>query len=303
MELDFVKMHGAGNDFIFIDDLSEDRELSVEQVRFLCDRHVGIGADGVILVRPSGQTDCVAYMHYINDDGSLAEMCGNGVRCFAKYLVDRGFVAAGEGRLVADTLAGRRVISFETDADGMLTQATVDMGEPAFEPQRIPTTLEANSTVAGKPAVVEAELSGPSPLSTPLRFTCVNMGNPHAVAFPEGDESVIRTLDWGGQGRELEHHPAFPERANIELARVIRPGSAEEDAEIEMRVWERGVGETLACGTGACATAVAAVVTGRAARRAVVHLPGGDLRIEWLENNHVMMTGPATTVYEGTILL
>jgi diaminopimelate epimerase len=280
-------------------------------------------------------------MHYINDDGSLAEMCGNGVRCFAKYLVDRGFAVASEGRLVADTLAGRRVITFETDDEGRLVQATVDMGEPAFEPRLIPTTLKANGTVAHpsltgdgsiggrieEPAVLEALLDAPPtdsdscqgdascqgdvhPDNRPgalasLRFTCVNMGNPHAVAFLEGDTDAIRTLDWRNEGWELEHHPSFPERANIEVARIMHPGGADEDAEIEMRVWERGVGETLACGTGACATAVAAVVTGRTGttRNAVVHLPGGNLRIEWLENNHVMMTGPAATVYEGTIEL
>jgi diaminopimelate epimerase len=363
MKLDFAKLHGAGNDFVLIDDLSEELTLSDEQTRFLCDRHFGIGADGVILVRPSKRDDCVAYMHYINDDGSLAEMCGNGIRCFAKYLVDRGFIAASQRNFVVETLAGRRAISFETDGAGALVRATVDMGEPAFEPQLIPTTLEANGMVGRcaadgelveEPAVIEAvielldvptgvpaiELPGFESSFPPLdslRFTCVNMGNPHAVAFLEGDDEVLRALDWHGWGRALEHHPVFPARANIELARVIQPGRPvglalpkslersasfapstppanpappdadgereQVDAQIEMRVWERGVGETLACGTGACATAVAAALTGRAARRATVCLPGGDLHVEWLENNHVMMTGPAATVYEGTIEL
>jgi diaminopimelate epimerase len=247
-------------------------------------------------------------------------MCGNGVRCFAKYLVDRGFVAASEGRLVADTLAGRRLITFETNAEGRLTQATVDMGKPIFEPRRIPTTLEANAVVTlgeegeNSPAVLNAPLKTSllDPLKTSvevLRFSCVSMGNPHAVAFLEDESELLSALDWGREGWALEHHPVFPERANIELARVIAPGheaaDAHEavDAEIEMRVWERGVGETLACGTGACAVVVAAALTGRAARRAIVHLPGGDLRIEWRADDHVMMSGPAATVFEGTITL
>jgi diaminopimelate epimerase len=388
MKLDFAKLHGAGNDFVFIDDRSEEIALTDEQVRFLCDRHFGIGADGVIFVRPSKRDDCVAYMHYINDDGSLAEMCGNGIRCFAKYLVDRGIVATDQRCFAVDTLAGKRLIHFETDGSGALSCATVDMGEPVFEPWLIPTTLEANGAVTRRaadgvtveePAVIEAtiETAGETTIETAggvlpethavshavgeipsscfddvrlisdgLRFTCVNMGNPHAIAFFEGDDKLIRELDWHGLGRALEHHPVFPARANIEFARVLWSGQIEspeslesqksqkspesagplesqklpeppESAEplesqkspgnaealIEMRVWERGVGETLACGTGACATAVAAAVTGRAARRATVRLLGGDLRIEWLENNHVMMTGPAVTVYEGTIEL
>jgi diaminopimelate epimerase len=241
-------------------------------------------------------------------------MCGNGVRCFAKYLVDRGFVVASEGRLVADTLAGRRPITFEVDEDGLLVLATVDMGEAVFAPERIPTTLTATSTVRhvtrtggalpegtpiDEPAVVD------HPLATLLGergFTCVSMGNPHAVTFIEG----VAGLDLHLVGPALVHHEVFPEQANIEFAEVLSPGDAAAGtpAEIRLRVCERGVGETLACGTGACATLVAAVVTGRVnTRSAVVRLPGGDLCVEWLANNHVMMTGPAATVYEGTIEL
>jgi len=313
MKVFFTKMHGAGNDFVFIDDLSHEIELTTQQVRFLCDRHFGIGADGVILVRPSARADCAAYMYYINDDGSLAEMCGNGVRCFAKYLVDKGFVAASEGRFVADTLAGERPISFVVDDQGLLREATVDMGEPAFAPERIPTTLAPTSAVTRatspggealeEPAVVEAALDTPWGQQA---FTCVNMGNPHAVTFFEGttEEDLITTLDISKAGPALVQHEAFTQQANIEFAQVLHTGSADEPAEIRLRVCERGVGETLACGTGTCATVVAAVVTGRiATRKALVHLPGGDLSIEWLANNHVMMTGPAATVYEGTIQL
>ncbi|MCL1847081.1 MAG: diaminopimelate epimerase [Coriobacteriia bacterium] len=315
MELFFTKMHGTGNDFVFIDDLSQEIELSTKQVQLLCDRNLGIGADGVILVRPSEHADCVAYMHYINNDGSLAEMCGNGVRCFAKYLVDKGFVetceSCGKGSFIADTLAGKRSISFTMDDEGLLLEASVDMGEPAFAPEDIPTTLAATSVVvraalvdgeeAEEPAVVDAMLD--TPLGE-LAFTCVNMGNPHAVTFFGGADDTVTGLDIRDVGPLLVQHEAFPKQANIEFAQVLQQGSEAEPAEIRLRVCERGVGETLACGTGTCATVVAAVVTGRiATRKALVHLPGGDLLIEWLANNHVRMTGPAVTVYEGTITL
>jgi diaminopimelate epimerase len=370
MKLDFIKMHGAGNDFVFIDDLSEELQLTEAQVRFLCDRHFGVGADGVILVQPPKNVGSVAYMHYRNDDGSLAEMCGNGVRCFAKYLVDKGFVAANEGRLVVDTLAGKRAITFLTDAEGALTYATVDMGEPAFNPAEIPATFLATATIRTTSSAHDEFIETPAlvdmPLATPLgerTFTCVNMGNPHAVTFIEGsatpatldptapvlchpersaaqskdlwtdnvqltrldacaskDSSLrdlrpsarndrveatptLTDLDISVAGPALETHEGFPQKANIEFAEVLDPGGNGRDAELRLRVWERGVGETLACGTGACATVVAAAITGRSARSALVHLRGGDLRIEWLDNNHVMMTGPASAVYEGTIRL
>ena len=345
MELDFTKMHGAGNDFIFIDDLSSDVELSAEQIRWLCDRNFGIGADGVILVQPPRNADSIAFMGYFNNDGSAAEMCGNGIRCFAKYLVDKGFVAAGDGRFVADTLAGRRQISFEVDDSGLMTQATVDMGQPILAPELIPTTLAATSQSAtaaagsastGKAAETSGiggsgETSGglnfgdgsaatePAVIDRPLpttigelRFTCVSMGNPHAVTFfdaaddahADGSPSAVAQMDISAPGAQLETSAVFPQKANIEFAEVIKPGSSDSLAEINLRVWERGVGETLACGTGTCATVVAAVLSGRIqSRQALVHLPGGDLLIEWLENNHVMMTGPAATVFEGTIKL
>jgi diaminopimelate epimerase len=304
MQLYFSKIHGAGNDFIVIDDLSNELELSVEQVTRLCDRHYGIGADGIILVRPSLNAGCVAYMHYVNGDGSLAEMCGNGVRCFAKFLVDKGFVSAAEGHFVADTLAGQRLVRFQTDEDGLLTLATVDMGEPAFAPEAIPTTLAANAKLTLTTATGEktelAVLDGP--LATALgelSLTCVNMGNPHAVIFL--DQSFAAdpvSLDIQAIGSQLETDAVFPQKANIEFAAVVREPKGDR---IVMRVWERGCGETLACGTGACATAVAAAVTERAGRKSTLQLPGGDLGIEWLENNHVLMTGPAVTVFEGTI--
>jgi diaminopimelate epimerase len=290
-------------------------------------------------------------MHYINGDGSLAEMCGNGVRCFGKYLVDNGFVPAGSGRFIADTRAGVRPITFEVDGAGRLTLATVDMGAPSFEPLMIPTALEATGAVAhtapsvplegeevdgaDEPAVIEALVD--TPLGA-VRLTCVNMGNPHAVVFFDclGAEVAAafvanpHSFDISVVGPYLESHPLFPQNANIEFAAVVAtaataataattqahhrgPGPESSPAavasplagtaRIVMRVWERGCGETLACGTGACATAVAAAVTGRAGRTSTLQLLGGDLCIEWHEDNHVFMTGPAVTVYEGTIEL
>ncbi|MDR0350255.1 MAG: diaminopimelate epimerase [Coriobacteriales bacterium] len=307
MELDFTKMHGTSNDFVVIDDLSEEHELSEEQVRFICDRHRGVGADGLILVRPPRVAGSAAYMHYLNHDGSLAEMCGNGVRCLAKYLVDRGFVAAREGQLVVDTLVGKRAITFTVDGADLLLSATVDMGEPILEPMEIPTTLKANSTTpanlpltAGLPMVAERELD--TPLGK-LAFTCLSMGNPHAVTFLNNPDDSLYALDISQVGPAMEQSELFPQKANIGFAQVRDPGGSDRPAELDLRVWERGVGETLACGTGACAAVAAAALTGRIVPSALVRLRGGDLRIEWRGDGHLMMEGPAATVYEGTIRL
>jgi diaminopimelate epimerase len=337
MELYFTKMHGTGNDFLVIDDLSADIELTSEQVSILCDRHFGVGADGLILVRPPINSGSTAFMHYVNADGSLAEMCGNGIRCFAKWLVDKGFVkpvenigpsrlapaSPGGGRFVADTRAGARLITFEVDAEGLLSLATVDMGEAALAPEAIPTTLgavvpptlgaAAPATTLGAPsdattlgatpptlAVLEAAL--PTTLGE-ARFTCVKMGNPHAVSFdvPVWD---ISDSDFARLGAPLEGDTTlFPEGCNIEFVELLNPAVEPDAANLRMRVFERGVGETLACGTGASAVAVAAALTGRAGRVSRVRLRGGLLHITWRDDNHVLLTGPATTVFEGTIAL
>ena len=304
MELEFVKMNGLGNDFVFIDDFSREVELDAEQVARLCDRHFGIGADGVILVRPAKDPRCAAYMHYINSDGSLAQMCGNGVRCFAKYLVDRGYVPAESGRFVAETLAGPRTISFEVDAEGRMTLATVDMGAPELEPSRVPVAAEANAKDArGRPCLLELPIDSPWGA---FAFSCVSMGNPHAICFLDDIEAVddglfpdpasksLATLELDKIGAFYEAHEAFPEKTNVEFARVGAEG-------IEMRVFERGCGETLACGTGACATNVAAALTGRAGRENDLLLRGGRLHILWDDEDEVMMTGPAAESFEGTV--
>ena len=331
MQLDFTKIHGAGNDFIVIDDLSEGIELTPQQVRRLCDRHVGVGADGVILVRPSLHADCTAYMHYINSDGSLAQMCGNGVRCFAKYLVDLGFVQVKEGAetgsFVADTLAGKRPIHITVDAAGKLTTSTVNMGEPRFAPEQIPTTLSATETISlamplgtiSEEMVVRLDQKAIAAIFPSLfkggklpqgaRMTCVNMGNPHLVVF--FDSMVdLENLDIAPLGSFLEKNTEyFPEGINVEFA-VIESSETLQQSDartnepcthIHMRVWERGCGETLACGTGACAATVAAVLFEGALRTCALHVQGGNLTIQWRADNQLYLTGPAETVFSGTV--
>ncbi|WP_139653002.1 diaminopimelate epimerase [Raoultibacter phocaeensis] len=304
MELDFAKLHGAGNDFIVIDDFSREIELTAQQIAWLCDRRFGIGADGIILVRPSDTPECAAYMHYINADGSLAEMCGNGVRCFAKYLVDRRFVETKDRFLAADTKAGVRSITYSVDEAGALVSATVDMGTPALAPETVPTTLRANAESPwGEPCVLDAVVESPW---GPFAFTCVSMGNPHAVCFlddmnslPDGlfadfTDKTLATFDLDRIGAYFEHHPAFPEKTNVEFAVASEKG-------IAMRVYERGCSETLACGTGACATGVAACLSGRAPRTNEVLLPGGVLAIDWKDDGRVFMTGPSEESFSGTV--
>jgi diaminopimelate epimerase len=311
MKISFTKMHGCGNDFIMIEDMSAAIELTTAQVELLCDRHFGIGADGVILVRPPVNSENAAYMYYINSDGSLAGMCGNGIRCFTRFLVDRKLVDGNQHTLTVETLSGSKAIVFHPDDQGQVSMVTVDMGEPGFTPQLIPTMLSANATVttgrAEHPAVIEA------PIETPqgtLLFTLVNMGNPHAVCFLTDEQSHLFDLsdsEFAALGEPLEKHRFFPEKSNIEFALPIlsahsgETNRSESLTEVRMRVFERGCGETLACGTGACATAVAAAITGRAGYNSRVHLRGGFLDVFWNEFDHVMMTGSATVVFEGQI--
>ena len=290
--LPFAKLQGLGNDFILLDGLAKGIDLSPGQIAHMCDRHFGIGADGVIVVRPSPQPGCAAYMHYVNADGTPAQRCGNGVRCFAKFLVDNGYVPAANGKLVADTPAGPRPIAFEVDAAGMLTRATVDMGRPVLDPALVPVDAEPDAVALfGEPFAGALSLDSPW---GPFAFACVSMGNPHAVCFL--DDVDLDVFDVDTIGAFFESHPAFPEKANVEFA-VVGPHG------IAMRVYERGCGETLACGTGACATAVAACLTGRATRETDVLLRGGALHIRWADDGHVMMTGPAAESFRGTVSL
>jgi len=270
----FTKMHGAGNDYIYVDCITHPMPHDPAGLsRAISDRHFGVGADGLILICPSDKAD--VRMRMFNADGSEAEMCGNGIRCVAKYVHDHGLVR--KPTLKIET--GRGVLTLELEsAGGSVRQVRVDMGEPILGGDRIPTTLPGNPPL-------DVPLPGHG-----LRVTCVSMGNPHCIVFVD----EITDLQVLGIGPKVEHDPAFPRRTNVEFVRVSRPD------EVTLRVWERGSGETLACGTGACAVAVAGALTGRTQRRITAHLPGGDLQLHWSEtDNHVYMTGPAVEVFSG----
>ena len=272
-KLEFTKTQGAGNDFIFVNCLSrnplEGQDLSKLAIR-LCDRHFGIGADGLVLVLPSSTADY--RMRIFNPDGSEAEMCGNATRCVAKYIFDRGL--AGK-TIRLETLAGIKTI--EVAGDGY----RVCMGTPALDAADIPVT-GYQGRVISQPLGVQGRQ---------FNMTCVSMGNPHCVIFVDSVEEIA--LD--KLGPAVETHPAFPRKTNVEFAQILSRN------EVRVRVWERAAGVTLACGTGACATLVAGVLNGLLDRKATVHLPGGDLLIEWLEDGEVVMTGPAREVFEGEI--
>lgn len=273
----FTKMHGLGNDFVMVDgfaELPEEASLSGLAQR-ICDRHFGVGADGVILALPSDKADF--RMRLINADGSEAEHCGNGIRCVAKLVYDHGHTRAD--RITVETVGRINVLDLHI-VGGSVQTVRVDMGEPGFARRVIPMTGPEDGEAIEEPVTVDGKT---------LAFTCISMGNPHAVAFVgDPDAFPVETV-----GPMVERHALFPRRTNVEFIQVLGP------EELKMRVWERGAGETLACGTGACASLVAAARTGRTGRSATVHLRGGDLQIEWAENNHVYMTGPAVTVFEG----
>jgi len=277
----FTKMHGAGNDYIYVNCFEEPvPDNPAALARKVSDRHFGIGGDGLILICPSETAD--ARMRMFNADGSEAEMCGNGIRCVAKYVYDHGLRRKETLRIET----GNGVLSLDLEvSDGRVDRVRVDMGEPILDPARVPTTLPGNPAVEGSP-VVDAELSV---AGRTLHVTCASMGNPHCITYV--DEP---TDDWVlGVGPKVEVDPHFPNRVNAEFVQVISP------EEVRMRVWERGSGETLACGTGACAVCVAGVLTGHTGRRILAHLPGGDLDLHWADDNHVYMTGPAVEVFSG----
>ncbi|MDI3257156.1 MAG: diaminopimelate epimerase [Kyrpidia sp.] len=269
----FVKMHGLGNDFVVVE-RDEVPDGTPGLARKLCDRHFGIGADGLVFVLPSKRADI--RMRIFNADGSEAEQCGNAIRCVGKYAFERGLVQRRD--LTVETPAGLQRIALGGEGS-RVENVTVDMGEPVLEGRRIPVAGEEGRVVA-RPLEVEERR---------LAFTAVSMGNPHAVIFVDD----LGRIDVPRIGPRVETDPLFPHRVNVGFARVAGPG------EIELRVWERGCGETLACGTGACAAAVAGVLEGRSGRQVRVRLPGGDLWIEWREDGRVYMTGPAEEVFHG----
>jgi diaminopimelate epimerase len=277
----FTKMQGAGNDYIYVDCFAEALPPNIpELARRMSDRRFGVGADGLILICPSERAD--AEMRMFNADGSPAEMCGNGIRCVAKYLYDHGIRRSKTLQIES----AKRILTLELEtAHGVVDRVRVDMGEPILIPEQIPTTLRSPEGDE-KPLVdVPLSIGGQN-----IRVTAVSMGNPHCVVFVNDptDEWVL------GIGPRLEVDPRFPKKTNVEFAKVLN------ERELRQRTWERGSGETLACGTGACAVCVAGVLTGRTGRVVTIHLRGGDLSIEWNEkDNHVYMTGPAVEVFHG----
>ena len=274
----FTKMHGAGNDYVYVDCFREQLPEDLpELARQMSHRHFGIGADGLILIRPSELGD--ARMQMFNADGSESEMCGNGIRCVAKFVHDHGI--ATKPSLSIETGAGVLDIELNLGDDGKVDTVTVDMGKPELEAAKIPSTL----TESGQIVDLEVEFAG-----RPFRATCVSMGNPHCILFVEKatDELVL------GLGPQIETDPRFPNRTNIEFVEVVSP------TEVRQRTWERGSGETWACGTGASAVCVAGVLTGRTERTILNHLLGGDLKLQWCDDSgHVLMTGPAQEVFHG----
>ncbi len=275
--LSFVKYHGLGNDFILVDNRhAPDPIITPEQAEKLCDRHFGIGADGVIFALP-GQDGTDFTMRIYNSDGSEPEMCGNGIRCMARFLAD----LEGENAksvYTIHTLAG--LITPKLEADG---QITVDMGKPRLIPAEIPTTLTGGGeTVIAQPIEVAGQT---------WSVTCVSMGNPHCMTFVED----VAAIDLEKIGPLFEKNAVFPAKTNVEFVEVVNSGY------LKMRVWERGAGITLACGTGACATLVAAVLNGKSDRTATIELPGGPLKIEWAADDRIFMTGPAQLVFAGAV--
>lgn len=276
MKFNFTKLQGTGNDFILIDCMKEPAlDYAGAAVR-LCDRHYGIGADGILLVLPSSRADFC--MRIINADGSEAEMCGNGIRCFARYVYDKGLTEKEE--FTVETGAGVLVPKIILNK-GIVQQVKVDMGEPILAGDKIPVAGFGNNQVVNESITINGR---------DFKMTCVSMGNPHCVVFVEDAEN-FPIMEFGPL---FEVCDKFPKKTNTEFAQIIDAGH------IRMRVWERGAAVTLACGTGSCATLTAAVLNGLTKRQAEIQLDGGRLTVEWADNNHLYMTGPAEFVFCGT---
>ena len=273
----FTKMEGLGNDYVYIDAINQKIENMSYLAKFVSDRHFGIGSDGLILICKSDIADFK--MRMFNSDGSEAEMCGNGIRCVGKFVYDKGLT--NKTTLTIETLAGIKTLKLNTK-EGKVETVKVDMGEPILDPEKIPVISKENPV---KNLLLKAE-------DKEFKFTCVSMGNPHAITEVKNTEK----FDVEKYGKILEIDKVFPNKTNVEFIQIL------DKEHIKMRVWERGAGETLACGTGACATAVACYLNGKTNRKVEVELLGGNLYIEWNEkDNHIYMTGPAVTVFEGSM--
>ena len=273
----FTKMHGAGNDYIYVDCTQSVIDNPSQVAIDLSDRHFGIGSDGLILICPSEVADCEMAMY--NADGSRGEMCGNGVRCVGKYMYDYGLTDKTE--ITVETLAGIKTLQLFVE-NGKVAKVRVDMGSPILTPAEIPVVAEGDKAV-DEPILVDGK---------EYHMTCVSMGNPHAVVYVDDvDNLPIEEI-----GPKFESHERFPRRVNTEFVKVLDRHT------VQMRVWERGSAETLACGTGACASAYASYLNKKTGKKVLVHLLGGDLQIEYNEEKDtIFMTGPATTVFEGKI--
>ncbi len=291
----FTKMHGCGNDYVYVDGAKEKINLEDKPAlaRKVSDRHFGIGSDGIIFINPVDDPEIDFEMEMYNADGSRSEMCGNGIRCVAKYVYDKALT--NKTNLVIVSAGQKKYIDLTVDSDNKVSSVRVDMGAPILKPELVPVDksflnckeLDKDSTVVDAPITVAGK---------EWHITCVSMGNPHAVVFLP-DNMDLATFDIEAVGPLFENHKAFPKRTNTEFVKIDDRGN------VHMRVWERGTGETLACGTGCCATTVACILNGHTDNTVVVHVLGGDVTCSWDGDtvSSVIMQGPATTVFEGEI--
>lgn len=273
----FTKMHGLGNDYIYVNCLEKEIQNASEVAKFVSDRHFGIGSDGLVMILPSQKADFK--MRMLNSDGSEAEMCGNAIRCVGKFVYDNGLT--DKKKVTIETLAGIKILDLTVE-NGKVETVRVDMGEPILKPKDIPVNSDKDLFIS-EPVTIEDQV---------YKVTCVSMGNPHAVTYVDNvDAFPLEKI-----GPKMETNRLYPRKINSEFVQVIDRDT------LKMRVWERGAGETMACGTGACAVLVASVLNGLCERKATIKLLGGDLSIEWnQQDNHVYMTGPATKVFDGEI--
>ena len=274
----FTKMQGAGNDYVYINGFTEHVEDKVTFVKWISDRHFGVGSDGAIFINPSETADFEMEMY--NADGSRSEMCGNGIRCVGKYVYDHGLTDKKD--ITVESFGRVKYLTLFPGRDGRIESVRVNMGAPVLKGSEIPVRIDKD-TVIGEPITVNG---------TEYRMTCVSMGNPHAVVFIDDTDN----LDIESVGPVFENHELFPNRTNTEFVQVI------DKSHVKMRVWERGTGETLACGTGCCATTVACILNGLTGDEVTVKVLGGEIIVKWdRENNLIYMTGPAVTTFEGEI--
>ncbi len=286
----FTKMHGIGNDYVYVNGFEEKVDDPAKVSEFVSDRHMGIGSDGLIMINPSKQADFEMAMY--NADGSRGEMCGNGIRCVAKYVYDYGLT--DKTQISVETLGGIKYLDLTVE-DGKVALVKVDMGAPELQAEKIPIVMEGYEPGTGEEGtVVDAPIEVDGKV---YHMTGVSMGNPHDVIYLD-EEETLKDLEIEKIGPKFENHKRFPKRINTEFVKVLDRNT------VEMRVWERGSGETLACGTGACAVAVSSILNGFTDQELTVKLLGGDLKIKWdKESGHVFMTGPATVVFDGEIKL